>query len=315
LQAQPRPQDFSFDLEHALQSVVKLQTTVPEDAFTANTLGTERAGSGVLIRDDGLILTIGYLVTEAETVWLSTSAGMAVPGHVLAYDQETGLGLVQALGRLELPVLELGRSARLRLGDELVVAAGGGRRHAIKSRLVARQEFAGYWEYLLDDALFTAPAHPFWGGTAAIGADGTLIGIGSLHVQQASDEEDQRDVNMIVPVDVLRPILDDLLIYGRPNRPARPWLGMYSTLFEDAVVIAGVSENGPARAAGLRTGDAILSVAGERVSSLPSLYRKIWATGNAGTEIPISLFRDGKTLSVSVKSADRSAFLKSPKLH
>jgi S1-C subfamily serine protease len=249
---QPKPGECSFDLDRALGAVLGLRATVPEDAFTAGTLGTERAGSGVLIRDDGLVLTIGYLVTEAETIWLTTAAGGAVPGHVLAYDQETGFGLVQALGRLNVEPLELGVGIRVGAGDRAIMAAEGGRRHAISARVVARQEFAGYWEYVLDHAIFTAPAHPFWGGAALIGADGRLIGIGSLHVQHSSGRELRRDVNMVVPIDLLPPILDDMLTYGRPNRPVRPWLGLYAAEVEDAIVVAGLAERGPASEAGLQ---------------------------------------------------------------
>src|SRR6516162_2685241 len=225
---QPKPADCAFDLERALNAVLGLRATVPQDAFTAGSLGTERAGSGVLIRSDGLVLTIGYLVTEAETIWLTSEGGGAVPGHVLAYDQESGFGLVQALGRLNMPPIELGTGQRVGAGDRAIIAAEGGRRHAIAVRVVARQEFAGYWEYLLDHAIFTAPAHPFWGGAALINADGRLIGIGSLHVQNANGRELRRDVNMVVPIELLPPILDDMLTYGRPNRPARPWLGVYA---------------------------------------------------------------------------------------
>ncbi len=188
------------------------------------------------------MLTIGYLVTEAETIWLTTAAGGAVPGHVLAYDQETGFGLVQALGSLNTAPLELGVGMRVGAGDRAIMAAEGGRRHAISARVVARQEFAGYWEYVLDHAIFTAPAHPFWGGAALIGADGRLIGIGSLHVQHSSGRELRRDVNMVVPIDLLPPILDDMLTYGRPNRPVRPWLGLYAAEVEDAIVVAGMAE-------------------------------------------------------------------------
>ncbi|HTT79884.1 MAG TPA: S1C family serine protease, partial [Stellaceae bacterium] len=212
---QPKVEDFEFDVDQALSGVLGLQATVPEDAFTASTLGTERAGSGVLIRKDGLVLTIGYLITEAETIWLTSSLGGAVPGHVLGYDQETGFGLVQALGRLNVPHLEVGTRRRVGAGDRAILAAEGGRKHAVSAVVVARQEFAGYWEYLLDRAIFTAPAHPFWGGAALIGGDGSLIGIGSLHVQHSSGRELRRDVNMVVPIDLLPPIIDDLLTYGR----------------------------------------------------------------------------------------------------
>ena len=161
---QPDPDDYSFDLERSLRAIVNLKTYVPPDAFTAGTLGTERAGSGVVIRESGLVATIGYLITEAETIWITSSDGRAIPGHALAYDQESGFGLVQALGQLNLPALEMGDSDRLKVGDQVVFAAGGGRHHAVETRVVGRQEFAGYWEYVLDDAIFTAPAHPFWGG-------------------------------------------------------------------------------------------------------------------------------------------------------
>src|SRR5262249_45546867 len=155
---QPRPADYGFDLEAAMSAVVGLRTVVPEDAFTAQTLGTERAGNGVVIRDSGLVLTIGYLITEAETIWLNPSVGHPVPGHALAYDQEPGFGLVQPLARLDLPALPIGHSGKAQIGDRVVVAAVGGRHRSVAARIVAKQEFAGYWEYVLDEAIFTAPA-------------------------------------------------------------------------------------------------------------------------------------------------------------
>ncbi len=312
---QPKPDDCAFDLDRALSAVLGVRAMVPEDAFTAGTLGTERAGSGVLIRRDGLVLTIGYLVTEAETIWLTSEGGGAVPGHVLAYDQETGFGLVQALGRLSVPPLEIGAGMRVGAGDRAIMAAEGGRRHAIAARVVARQEFAGYWEYVLDRAIFTAPAHPFWGGAGLIGADGTLIGIGSLHVQHSSGRELRRDVNMVVPIDLLPPILDDMLSYGRPNRPPRPWLGLYAAEVEDAIVVAGLAEKGPASHAGLRPGDRILSVRDDQVASLAGFWRKVWAGGPAGSEIVLQVMRDSETLEKRIQSADRTRFLKAPKLH
>jgi S1-C subfamily serine protease len=312
---QPKPADCTFDLDRALSAVLGLRATVPEDAFTASTLGTERAGSGVLIRKDGLVLTIGYLVTEAETIWLTSSGGGAVPGHVLAYDQETGFGLVQALGRLNIAPMDLGIGLRVGAGDRAIMAAEGGRRHAIAAQVVARQEFAGYWEYVLDRAIFTAPAHPFWGGAALIGADGRLIGIGSLHVQHASGRELRRDVNMVVPIELLPPILDDMLTYGRPNRPARPWLGLYAAEVEDAIVVAGLAEQGPASKAGLRPGDRILAVRDEPIASLAGFWRKVWAGGHAGSEVVLQVSRDNESVTVRILSGDRARFLKAPKLH
>jgi S1-C subfamily serine protease len=312
---QPKPEDYEFDLEGALSSVLGLQATVPEDAFTAGTLGTERAGSAVLIRQDGLVLTIGYLITEAESIWLTSSVGGAVPATVLAYDQETGFGLVQALGRLNIPPLEIGASQRIGAGDRAVFAAEGGRRHAVAATVVARQEFAGYWEYLLDRAIFTAPAHPFWGGAALIGGDGSLIGIGSLHVQHSNGRELRRDVNMVVPIDLLPPVIDDLLTYGRPNRPPRPWLGLYAAEVEDAIVVAGLSERGPAGKTGLKPGDRILAVRDEPISTLAAFWRRVWASGPAGSEVVLRIARDKETMKVRIQSADRSRLLKAPRLH
>ncbi len=312
---QPKPEDYDFDVDRALSGVLGLQATVPEDAFTAGTLGTERAGSGVLIRKDGLVLTIGYLITEAETIWLTSSLGGAVPGHVLGYDQETGFGLVQALGRLNVPPIDVGARLRVGAGDRVILAAEGGRRHAVAATVVARQEFAGYWEYLLDRAIFTAPAHPFWGGAALIGGDGSLIGIGSLHVQRSDGRELRRDVNMVVPIDLLPPIMDDILTYGRANKPARPWLGLYATEVEDAIVVAGLSERGPASKTGLKPGDRIVAVRDEPVSSLASLWRRIWASGAAGSEVVLQVARDKETMKVRILSADRTRLLKAPKLH
>ena len=320
VQLQPKPHDCAFDLERTLLSVVWVRASVPDDAFTASILGTERAGSGVVIREDGLVLTVGYLVTEAETLWLSSGDGRATQGHVLAYDQETGFGLVQALGRLGLPALELGDASLLRMEDPAIVAAGGGRRHAIRSVVVARQEFAGYWEYLLESAIFTAPAHPFWGGSAMIGRDGTLLGIASLHVQQSTGEQAApqraaRDVNMIVPIDLLPPILDDLLTYGRPNRPARPWLGLYAAESNDRIVVAGIAARGPAHAADIHPGDAILAVNGESAVDLAGLWRRVWASGDAGADVAMRLLRDGKVLMAHIRSADRASYLKTPRVH
>jgi S1-C subfamily serine protease len=220
---QPRPEDYSYDLDSALASVVGVRAMVPADAFTAETLGTERAGNGVLIRASGLVLTVGYLVTEAETIWLSLIDGRNVPGTVIGFDQSTGFGLVQALARLDLPALPLGDSSAAQAGQRVVVGGAGGRKRSVAARVVAKQEFAGYWEYLLDEAIFTAPSHPNWGGTALIGPAGDLLGVGSLQLQEGREQGPPGDINMMIPIDLLKTTLDDMLTLGRPNRPPRPW--------------------------------------------------------------------------------------------
>jgi S1-C subfamily serine protease len=246
---------------------------------------------------------------------LHLADGRAVPGHVLAYDQETGFGLVQALARLGLPVLPLGQSKLAKVGDPVVVAGAGGRKHSVVARVAAKQEFAGNWEYVLDEAIFTAPAHPFWGGTAMIGRTGELLGIGSLQVQQVRESGTPEPLNMIVPIDILKPVLDDLLTLGRPNRPPRPWLGLNATEIDDKIVIARVSNGGPARRANLRTGDIVLAVANGEISDLATFFRRVWALGKAGVEVPLTIYRDGRTFEARVTSGDRNRFLKGPSLH
>jgi S1-C subfamily serine protease len=314
LRDQPKSEEFGFDLDGALESVVALRSAIPPDAFTASILGVERAGSGVVIRESGLVLTIGYLITEAESVWLTGADGRVTEAHALAYDQETGFGLVQALGRLGLPALDFGRAAKANLGDPAILA-GGGRTQSVRAHIVGKQEFTGYWEYLLDEALFTAPAHPFWGGAGLIGQDGKLLGIGSLHVQQVTEQGQQQDVNMIVPIDLLPPILDDLLAYGRVNKPPRPWLGVYSAESGGRVVVADVAERGPAAVAGMREGDIISAVRDSSVDGLADFYRKVWNCGPAGVEIPIEIVRERRSVWLRVKSADRESYLKKPRLH
>jgi S1-C subfamily serine protease len=313
--AQPKPDDYGFDLDRALSSVVALSATVPRDAFTAETLGTERAGNAVVIGETGLVLTIGYLVTEADAIWLTTNAGRVVAGDVLGYDQETGFGLVQALGRLEVPALPIGSSAGAKLGDEVVVAGAGGRQRSVAARIVAKQEFAGYWEYLLDEAIFTSPPHPQWGGTAMIGARGELLGIGSLQLQQDRPGKGSENLNLMVPIDLSVPILNDLRTQGAARRPARPWLGLYATEVEGHVVVAGLTDGGPAEGAGLEMGDIVVAVGGTEVSTLSGLYRTVWSLGEAGIEIPFRIQRGGRTLDVGVTSTDRAKLLRRPVLH
>ena len=310
---QPRASDYGFDLDRALGSIVGLHAIIPPDAFSAETLGTERAGNGVVI-EDGLVLTIGYLITEAESVWLHRADGRVVEGHALGFDSETGFGLVQALGDLDIEPLPLGNSADTRLGDRVVVGGAGGRTRSVASQIVAKQEFAGYWEYLLDEAIFTYPAHPNWGGTALLNERGQLIGIGSLQLERERGGKAE-PVNMIVPINLLKPILEDLRKFGRVNKPARPWLGLYSTEIDNRVVVIGISANGPAARAELKAGDVILAVDGDKVTSQTAFYKKMWALGAAGVDVPLTVHHEGVTFDVTVASTDRFKLLKAPKLH
>jgi S1-C subfamily serine protease len=260
------------------------------------------------------VLTIGYLITEAEAVWLHLGDGRVVQGHALGFDFETGFGLVQALGHLDVDPLPLGSSATTRIGDKVVLGGAGGRTRSVASQVAAKQEFAGYWEYLLDEALFTYPSHPNWGGAGLISERGELIGIGSLQLERESGGKSEH-VNMVVPIDLLKPVLDDLRKLGRINRPARPWLGMYSAEIEDRVVVVGVSAKGPAARAELKAGDVILAVKGERIASQTQFYRKLWSLGSAGVDVPLTIYHEGVTFDVVLASTDRARMLKAPRLH
>ena len=300
-----------MNIDAISRSVVTVRSSIPQDAFTAATLGTRREGSGVVIREDGLVLTIGYLITEAEEVWLTSNDGQSVAAHALAYDQETGFGLVQALGRLGLPALDFGDAAKARIGDPVVLADGIGQ--SVRASIVAKQEFAGYWEYLLEEAIFTAPAHPSWGGAALVDAAGKLLGIGSLRLQMSQNGE-TADINMVVPIDLLRPILDDLLTRGQVNKPPRPWLGAFAAESNGEVVVMSVADGGPAAQAGLKPGDVISDIRDGEVDGLADFYRKVWEIGPAGAEVPMRVVRAGRETWLRVKSADRSSFLRKPPL-
>jgi S1-C subfamily serine protease len=311
---QPTQHQVNFDLTAAFEAVVKVHSQIPEEGFTAAILGTERVGNGVVIDEDGLVLTIGYLVTEAESIWLTTTSGAAIPATALAYDFATGFGLVLPLGRTHTPLLERGSAASVDVGDDVIVIGHGGRAHALNAKIADKREFAGYWEYVLDEAIFTSPAHPQWGGAALVSKDGRLLGIGSLLVEDAEPGQ-QTQGNMIVPIDLLEPILADMRKLGRSRKPPRPWLGMYTTEAQGQYVVAGVAPNGPAERAGILQGDIVLEIAQERPSALADLFRKVWRLGPAGTEIPLAISREGKILQTRIRSGDRNDFLFKPPTH
>jgi S1-C subfamily serine protease len=311
---QPSPDEARFDLESALDSVVLLRAEIPDDAFTAPILGTERAGNGIVIRDGALVLTIGYLITEAESIWLTTNRGVVVPGHALAYDQGTGLGLVLPLGALGVRPLALGSATLVDTDADVLVIGHGGRPHSLRARVIAKREFAGYWEYVLDEALFTAPAHPQWGGAALVGQDGRLLGVGSLLVQESAAGK-LVDGNMFVPIDLLAPIVDELLTLGRRAHPPRAWLGIYTAEMDGHLVIGGLAPGGPAERACVKLGDLVLEVGGERVAGLAEMFRRIWSAGPAGSDVTLTLSRRGASPKIQIRSADRNDFLKKPRLH
>lgn len=310
---QPTAQAYPFDLDLALSAVVALEARIPEDAFTATSLGTERIGNGAVIGPQGLVLTIGYLITEAYDIVLTLNDGRRVAAHALGADPVTGFGLAQTLEPLDVPPLPIGAARHLRSNAPVLIAGAGGRSHAAAGKVLTRMPFAGYWEYLLDDAIMTEPAHPHWSGAALIAATGELVGVGSLSLQRQSPTG-VTPLNMFVPIDALPPILDDLA-RGKPAHPPRPWLGVLAQAFGTQVVLIGVSPHGPAARAELRAGDIVLAVADAPVSDLAEFYTRVWSQGPAGVTIPLRLQREGDTFDVEVRSADRSALLKKPRFN
>lgn len=313
---QPRRATLQFNLDAALDAMVELRAEIPEQAYTAGILGTERRGYGAVVRADGLVLTIGYLITEAQTIWLTNQRGQSVPGHALAVDFASGLGLVLPLMPLATTPLTRGRAADVSVGEPLYMLGHGGLDHALATRLTARQEFAGYWEYLLDEALFTAPAHPQWGGAALLDSAGRLIGVGSLLLQQQAAGQvgdGEAHANMSVPVDLLEPIFDDLVSRGRADRPVRAWLGLFVERGDAELTVTAVASNGPAQRAGLAPGDAIEAIDGQPVQELAGLFRRVWSCGPAGTEIAVAYRRDGAKRLARVKSIDRDSILFRPR--
>jgi S1-C subfamily serine protease len=311
-EVRPEPSRLDFDLDAALNALVWLSVRVPDEAYTAPILGSERNGNGCVIGADGLVLTIGYLITEAQTIWITDHCGRTVPGHALGVDFASGLGLVLPAMPLDAPALARGPSAEVAIGDDLLVLGHGGIGHALAARLDERKTFAGQWEYVLDDALYTSPAHPQWSGGAVVDMRGRMIGVGSLLVQEAGPDG-AKHMNMAVPVDLLEPILDDLRRHGRANRPPRPWLGFFVQEHEGRLVVGGLATRGPAARAGIEPGDEIEAVAGQRVKSLVDLFRGIWALGPAGTPIALALRREGRPRDVRVESMDRDSILWRPK--
>jgi S1-C subfamily serine protease len=305
----PSARGQAFDLGQALDSVVVLHARVPADAYTARTLGPERLGNGIVIGKNGLVLTIGYLITEADEVTLITNDGRRVPAHVLGHDAVTGLGLVQSLEPLGLPAMPLGDSRRLEEDESIILAGGGGLAHATAGRLIARAPFAGYWEYMLDEALFTGPGHPHWSGAALIGPSGALMGVGSLQMNQVTANGEAALINMSVPIELLPPILDDLS-RGQPAHPPRPWLGLISQDSGADVVVVDVSADGPAARAEVRGGDIILAVAGQPVNDLAGFYRQLWKLGPAGVTAPLRLKREDDVFDLEIRTVDRAAKLK-----
>lgn len=297
------------EAEKILTAVVKVHAVIPETARTAETLGTERVGNGVVIDAEGHILTIGYLILEAADVEITETGGQPFKATVLGYDHRSGFGLLQASRPLKVPALALGHSAELTTGEPLLIVGFGGQDAAQGVRIVSLSEFAGSWEYLLDRAIFTAPPYAEFSGAALMDRDGRLVGIGSLYSQMQIQDLGVVPTNMFVPIDLLKPILSDLIQYGHSRKAPLPWLGIRAEGIRGRVFVLGVSPDGPSEKAGIKAGDLVLAVKEKPVYTLAQFYRSVWALGTAGVEVPLTLLQDIRIRQLVVGSADRNQYL------
>jgi len=316
--AQPRAQRNAKPAEVAPEvndptrvfgAIVKVSTHAIPEARSSVTLGSEREGTGVVIGDNGLILTIGYLIVEADEISIVDSRGRTLSARIVGYDHITGLGLLRTIAPLDARPVQLGDSSKAATRDPVMIAASGD--DVAFARIVSKRAFSGSWEYALDEALFTSPPTTNWSGAALFDRDGKLLGVGSLIVREANEDEPKVPGNMFVPINVLKPILNDLVATGHRAGPARPWLGISTDEVSGRLVVTRVSSDGPADRAGVGVGDIILGVAGEAVRTQSEFYRKVWSLG-AGTEIALRILQGVDIKEVNVASIDRIEYFKRP---
>ncbi len=294
-----------------LDAVVGIDTQIPGTARTAGTLGTRREGSGAVISDDGLVLTIGYLILEATGIELTTSDGRTIPAEFVGYDHDTGFGLVRALHPLGVNPFELGDSHSLGVSSQALIANRLGEQAAQGVFIVSRRSFVGAWEYLIDDAIYTAPPNRNFSGASLLSSDGKLLGIGSLFVGNATVIQQPVAGNMFVPINELRPILSDLIATGRRSGKIRPWVGIFSSELRGRVFVDRIAPDGPAEAAGIEAGDIIVNVRGTAISDMAGFLRAVWKDASAGDPIDITVLNKGGELqTLTVKSNDRRNWLR-----
>lgn len=294
----------------ALDNVVRIKVSAVSNARSARTLGREREGSGVLLAQSGLVLTIGYLILEADTIELADNSGRIVSASVVAFDHASGFGLVKPAAPLGAKGIALGSSIRINEFDKLIFATHGGQAGASVATVASKRRFAGYWEYLIDDAIFTIPPRGDHSGAALINREGELVGIGSLIVADAAAQNRRSPGNMFVPIDLLKPILQDMARTGRSKDSLRPWIGLSTQEVDGRLRVIRVQEDAPAAQAGLQPGDIILAIRGEPVASLEEFYGKLWSMGEAGISVPLRILQGSEVREINVRSVDRMEFVR-----
>ncbi|HUP94604.1 MAG TPA: S1C family serine protease [Burkholderiales bacterium] len=306
-QTAPRAAPGQRELTVDALSVVKVKSQAVRDARSSGTLGTEREGTGIVIDSNGLVLTIGYLITEAEKVELSTADGKVFPATVIGYESTTGMGLVKALTPLPVKPVDIGESA-VAAERELVLIVGFD--GVAPAYIVSKRPFVGYWEYLLNEAIYTAPATVNWQGAALLNREGKLLGIGSLAVGDAMGTRANIPGNMFVPIDLVKPVLGDIIANGKSTAKPRPWLGINTQEVQGNLIVTRVSPDSPADDAGLQKGDVIVGVGGTSIQGQADFYTKLWATGQAGVDVPIEVLHRNQLQKYTVKSRDRDSYFR-----
>ena len=297
-------------IDDLVSAVVRIKTFINPDGRSVSNLGREREGSGIVIDENGLVLTIGYLMVEAHAAEVHTNAGRTVPATIVGYDHETGFGLLRTIEPLKLKPISLGKSAEVKEGDPVLVASFGGAGMVGAVHVASRRVFAGSWEYMIEQAIFTSPPHPVWSGAALISRDAKLVGVGSLIVGDASGKKDNVPGNMFVPIDGLMPILGELLANGRVSGQGKPWLGVNADEVGGRLMVSRVTPDSPAQKAGIKRGDIVVGIGGDVTATLPEFYRKLWSSGAAGVTVPLDVFQDGSVRRIDIQSVNRMDHLK-----
>lgn len=294
----------------AIDSVVKVKVAAVAEARSLRTLGRNREGSGVVVAPSGLVLTIGYLILEADTIEITDNRGKVVSGTVAAYDHATGFGLVRPAVPLAVKGAPVGESKAVSELDKMIFATHGGKEEASLATVASKRRFAGYWEYLIDDAIFTVPPRGDHSGAALIDRNGRIVGIGSLIVADAVVPNRRLPGNMFVPVDLAKPILEQVAAGGAAREVQRPWIGLSTQEVEGRLFVIRVQEDSPAAAAGIRTGDIILAIGGEKVGTLEAFYRRLWSAGAPGAAIKLNVLQGGDMREIDVRSIDRTQYMR-----
>ncbi len=302
--------ETGIDAERLYGALVRVQTVAVPNARSSTTLGRERVGTGTVIGKDGLILTIGYLVVEAENVRVTDAKGRSYPSRVLAHDHATGLSLIQTTTPLNIAPVPLGNSGKLADREPVLIAGWGGLPDTALAYVVSRRPFSASWEYMLDEAIFTSPPTTGWSGAALVDRKGTIVGVGSLVVREATAEDPKLPGNMFVPIDALKPILDDMVKTGRRKAPPRPWLGVAADEVSGRLIVSRVSPEGPADTAGVRNGDIILGVGNDSVKSRADFYQKLWTRKSAGDVIKLRVLQGADIRDIPVQSIDRIEYFR-----